>query len=556
MPKIKKTLYSGLTITIVILLCISGGAISTTISSTDLKNASIPKIQNVEENILLSVENPDNDDIHPKITKNAINNLVVVYEQHEIDDFSKVPLICSSDLGNSWNIKHVFDSLDYKSGTGKLQSPDIKYCSKSNQFLLNMIDPNAELYNNEFIWMPGDVAQNAILEWYGVSASGDYHETAVTFVEEWAVSVFTVSSPSMDRSLHLACMRYCMEEDKVQYPNDVNDNWAQGFYYDGESIFKSHPAFIPEMATGSDRMYLVVQSDFKEGSKITYKSTVTDLNPLSKTFLFGTGGSRYDIYLDPEFWPQQMYLADGTDPDVSASNTNVCIVYTDDGDVKCSYSSNSGQDFSVSTIATDAGYPAVYVIEDKVLCAYVKNGDIYEVLSEDISATWGTASKLNEVEGTVAAEPGSLDVSVTGVVWTDTRNAAKDIYYSKGIIDINPPNSPTINGPNSGTPRTQYEYTVSSTDPDDDYVYYTIDWNDGSIEELIGPHSSGEEITLKHSWNKQGSYNIKVKATDTWGLQSDWTIMSVSMPKNKQLINRPVIRFLLQLLESFTTDAV
>lgn len=545
MSKIKKTLYFGLTITIVVLLCISSGAISTTISSTDLKNVSIPKMQNVEENVLLSVDNPNRDDIHPKITKNAINTLVVVYEQHDSYDSWKIPLIWSSDVGNSWTIKQVFDSRDFVSGSGKLQSPDITYCPASDQFFLTMIDPAAELYNHEFVWIPGDIAHNDILEWYGVSTCCEYHETAVTFVGEWVVSIWIGSSAGIPRGLHLACMRYYIEEDLVKYPNDVNDNWAQGFYYDGESQLRSHPAFVPEMATGSDRMYLVMQSDFDEGSKITYKSTVTDLNPLSKTFLFTSGGGNpFDKYLDPEVWPQQMYLADGTDPDVSASDSNVCIVYTDDGDVKCSYSLNSGQDFSVSIVATGAGYPAVYVIGDKVLCAYVKNGDIYEVLSEDGGASWGIASKLNEVDGTVAAEPGSLDISVAGVVWTDTRNAAKDIYYAKGLIDNNPPDSPMINGPTSGTARTQYEYTVSSTDQDDDYVYYTVDWDDGSVEEWIGPYDSGEEITLEHSWNRRGSYNIKVKATDVWGSQSDWTNISVSMPKNKQLINRPILNFL------------
>jgi len=499
-------------------------------------------MQNVEENILLSVDNPNGDDIHPKIIKNAINTLVVVYEQHESDDFWKVPLIWSSDIGNSWTIKQVFDSRDYTSGTGKLQSPDITYSPASDQFFLTMIDPNAEVYNHEFVWIPGDIANNDILEWYGVSTCCEYHEAAVTFVGEWVVSIWIGSSP-IPRGLNLVCMRYYTEEDLVKYPNDVNDNWAQGFYYDGESIFRSHPAFVPEMATGSDRMYLVVQSDFDEGSKITYKSTVTDLNPLSKTFLFTSGGGNpFDKYLDPEVWPQQMYLADGTDPDVSASDSNVCVVYTDNGDVKCSYSLNSGQDFSVSTVATGAGYPAVYVVRDKVLCAYVKNGDIYEVLSEDVGATWGIASKLNEVDGTVAAEPGSLDISVAGVVWTDTRNAAKDIYYAKGIIDNNPPEAPSIDGPTTGQPFRVYNYIINSTDPDGDDIYYTIS-SGSNTTTTFGPHPSGVELIMGLSWPK-GNQIIKAKAIDIYGAESNWTILEISISRNKISTNTIFLQFL------------
>jgi len=118
--------------------------------------------------------------------------------------------------------------------------------------------------------------------------------------------------------------------------------------------------------------------------------------------------------------------------------------------------------------------------------------------------------------------------------------------------DPHPPSSPSINGPTSGKARTRYGYTVSSTDPDNDYVYYTVDWDDESVEEWIGPYTSGEEVTLEHSWTSQGSYNIKVKATDEWGSQSDWATISASMPKNKQLINRPILRFFSQLLDFFT----
>jgi len=118
-------------------------------------------------------------------------------------------------------------------------------------------------------------------------------------------------------------------------------------------------------------------------------------------------------------------------------------------------------------------------------------------------------------------------------------------------VDPHPPSSPSINGPTSGSVRTRYQYTVSSTDQDGDPLYYTVDWDDDSIQEWIGPYISGEEITLEHSWNRQGSYNIKVKANDEWGSQSDWATISVSMPRSKQLINRPILRLLIQILDFF-----
>jgi len=115
-----------------------------------------------------------------------------------------------------------------------------------------------------------------------------------------------------------------------------------------------------------------------------------------------------------------------------------------------------------------------------------------------------------------------------------------------------PPNSPSINGQPSGGIGIQHEYTVSSTDPDDDPIYYTIDWDDENIEEWLGPYASGEEITFEHSWARSGRYNIKVKAIDEWGSQSSWATISVSMPKNKGYIDSPILRFLTQILDFLT----
>lgn len=115
-------------------------------------------------------------------------------------------------------------------------------------------------------------------------------------------------------------------------------------------------------------------------------------------------------------------------------------------------------------------------------------------------------------------------------------------------VDPHPPSLPTIQGPTNGKTRTEHEYTISCSDQDDDNVFYTIDWDDGSIQEWIGPYNSGEEITLKHSWKRIGNYIIKVKAIDIWGSQSDWISISVSMPRNKVLSSSMFLTFFEQFL--------
>ena len=108
-----------------------------------------------------------------------------------------------------------------------------------------------------------------------------------------------------------------------------------------------------------------------------------------------------------------------------------------------------------------------------------------------------------------------------------------------------PPDTPTITGTINGKPETEYPYTISSTDPEGDDVYYYINWSDGTDTMYIGPYSSGEEVIVNHIWAEKGTYVVKVKAWDYYQAESDWGTLEVSVPKNKAInINSLFLRFL------------
>jgi hypothetical protein len=102
-----------------------------------------------------------------------------------------------------------------------------------------------------------------------------------------------------------------------------------------------------------------------------------------------------------------------------------------------------------------------------------------------------------------------------------------------------PPENPTIEGPSSGTTGTIYTYKFCSNDPDGDDVSYCIDWDDGLGEICIGPFASGTCIEEPHSWSSDGNYVIKCKARDSNQAESEYTTLSISMPRTKQL-NFPI----------------
>ena len=96
-----------------------------------------------------------------------------------------------------------------------------------------------------------------------------------------------------------------------------------------------------------------------------------------------------------------------------------------------------------------------------------------------------------------------------------------------------PPSPPTIKGTNSGKIRTEYEYTFNSEDPNNDDVYYWIDWGDGKTDKWIGPYKPSTEIMVKHRWNKEGTFTIKAIAMNTNYSTSPWGTFEVTMPRNK-----------------------
>jgi len=121
----------------------------------------------------------------------------------------------------------------------------------------------------------------------------------------------------------------------------------------------------------------------------------------------------------------------------------------------------------------------------------------------------------------------------TGPIWPMFRH---DLRHSGCITQEQlPPDTPTITGPSQGKIKATCKYNISTIDPNGDEIYYFVDWGDGTNTSWIGPYPSGKEITINYTWTKQGTYLIKVKAKDSYGAESNWANLQVTIPKNKMI---------------------
>ena len=128
-------------------------------------------------------------------------------------------------------------------------------------------------------------------------------------------------------------------------------------------------------------------------------------------------------------------------------------------------------------------------------------------------------------------EDGTYTVSLK--VWD---NGWKDDTITKTIVVYTPPNNPPDApmrpfglrcGPRIGIAGRSYPFVTRATDPDGDFIRYKWDWGDGSVSGWLGPHGSGAMVGKIHAWDQPGTYFIKVKAKDSSGDESDW---SLSLP--------------------------
>jgi hypothetical protein len=117
----------------------------------------------------------------------------------------------------------------------------------------------------------------------------------------------------------------------------------------------------------------------------------------------------------------------------------------------------------------------------------------YHVISYDLAGNQNTSSDENFT--------------------TSTTQTSKSEQHINNIIENKPPSNPTINGPLVGHINIEYNFSVRSTDANNDTITYTFNWGDG-MTESSGFLPMGINCIKNHSWTKAGKYTIKVTASD------------------------------------------
>jgi len=122
-----------------------------------------------------------------------------------------------------------------------------------------------------------------------------------------------------------------------------------------------------------------------------------------------------------------------------------------------------------------------------------------------------------------------------------------DEYYDEVCLTTREnlsPCPPAITGDTYGIVDQKLTFQALVSDPNGDDIYYMFDWGDETYSEWLGPYGSGEEVETNNSWSTIGEYEVKAKAKDTFGEESDWSpypliVEIVNNPPTASVINGP-----------------
>jgi len=81
--------------------------------------------------------------------------------------------------------------------------------------------------------------------------------------------------------------------------------------------------------------------------------------------------------------------------------------------------------------SADEMYPVVIGKDEDATCLFIRNGNLYKTETSDGGIIWTNPEQVNDEDGTVVQEYGSVDISGKYAIWTDNRNGNKDLYFEE-----------------------------------------------------------------------------------------------------------------------------
>jgi hypothetical protein len=173
---------------------------------------------------------------------------------------------------------------------------------------------------------------------------------------------------------------------------------------------------------------------------------------------------------------------------------------------------------------------------------------------------WGDGTQSDWIGPFASGQVGDTTHSWSEIGIYEVKVKARDQHFGQSdwstpttieIVVNQGPSEPMIIGPTTISPKRLIKYTFSAEDPEGNDVFFRVSWGDGYIDEFVGPYSSGEEVTLSHSWASNGEYTIACIAKDIYNTRSAQTSLKLSVGRTRSFSSVPLLRIFESLISQF-----
>ena len=155
------------------------------------------------------------------------------------------------------------------------------------------------------------------------------------------------------------------------------------------------------------------------------------------------------------------------------------------------------------------------------------NGTIFIEYSPDNGNSWTPLASNQNNTGTfvwdITLVPSGSQYLVRVGAIDEFFNVGSDTSDSPFSINYFIPSIPQMNGPTQGGNGIPFTYSVLASDPQGEQIYYKWNWGDGNETTWLGPFTSNVTTTETYSWARDGTYELRVKAMNTGGTESNWS---------------------------------
>lgn len=396
---------------------------------------SISSVSDSNETGVFVVTNETDNEFRPSIVTN-LRNVLVAYE-YEDENGTHVALRSSKDHGQTWpgfcDVGVLINQTLEENLSGiALSCPSLTIEPNTNNgygTLVSSKNNSAILYDLEFGSIGSlDTIGISSVDWSDLRDEKGHEDEKFWGFKDATIVYYDSNTKTQSVSVAIGSTDY------------VNKTTGIGPCEDTPMFFYRDP-------TIEDDYWISWDPSFENCRNI---SAVADH---SSNIIYGVceiqNGSNKDLLFfndDPTKWGESDHLKNKTisssenlmHPNIFLKDDNIYITAeTDTQGLILYHSSNDGKNWSDPAQIDDHGglSPVLYADDMHLACFYVESGNLSMKTTTDNGKNWSDAIQINDFNGTVDSAYRNFDIgNMDRIIWADTREGNKDLYYLLGYI--------------------------------------------------------------------------------------------------------------------------